>query len=203
MNKLEDPLSAYQTDVKLQMVARYYSLLYNEGGPPKKIDMLPSFLIKLVDRPEQDIYCIEPQIDGEYIKFNTNGGFIDSAHWRNTPHAFSHFSFEKSNRQLIVVDVQGVGDVFTDPQIHTSERKDIKQFGSGNLGLKGIALFLYTHRCNPICKHYNLPEFSLYEDQFNSQPSLSLWRGTSMTKSFKEKIIDDNAQENKGSQYQD
>jgi len=62
-------------------------------------------------------------------------------------------------------------------------------FGSGNLGIKGIALFLYTHRCNPICKHYNLPEFVLFEDQFAEVPSLSFWRGTSMTKSFKSKMI--------------
>ena len=34
--------------------------------------------------------------------------------------AFSHFTFEASCHQLIVVDIQGVGDLYTDPQIHTS-----------------------------------------------------------------------------------
>lgn len=37
-------------------------------------------------------------------------------HWK----AFSHFTFEASCHQLIVVDIQGVGDLYTDPQIHTS-----------------------------------------------------------------------------------
>lgn len=33
--------------------------------------------------------------------------------------AFSHFTFECSHHRLIVVDIQGVGDLYTDPQIHT------------------------------------------------------------------------------------
>lgn len=37
--------------------------------------------------------------------------------------AFSHFTFERSGHQLIVVDVQGVGDLYTDPQIHTADGK--------------------------------------------------------------------------------
>ena len=38
---------------------------------------------------------------------------------RNTPQAFSHFTYEASCQSMLVVDVQGVGDVYTDPQIHT------------------------------------------------------------------------------------
>lgn len=45
--------------------------------------------------------------------------------------AFSHFTFERSGHQLIVVDIQGVGDLYTDPQIHTEKGTD---FGDGNLG---------------------------------------------------------------------
>lgn len=45
--------------------------------------------------------------------------------------AFSHFTFERSGHQLIVVDIQGVGDLYTDPQIHTEQGTD---FGDGNLG---------------------------------------------------------------------
>ncbi len=42
-----------------------------------------------------------------------------SADRRNTPQAFSHFSYEASDHQLIIVDIQGVGDIYTDPQIHS------------------------------------------------------------------------------------
>lgn len=48
-----------------------------------------------------------------------------------TSQAFSHFTFERSGHQLIVVDIQGVGDLYTDPQIHTETGTD---FGDGNLG---------------------------------------------------------------------
>lgn len=48
--------------------------------------------------------------------------------------AFSHFTFERSGHQLIVVDIQGVGDLYTDPQIHTEKGTD---FGDGNLGRRG------------------------------------------------------------------
>ena len=34
--------------------------------------------------------------------------------------AFSHFTFEASCHEQIVVDIQGVGDLYTDPQIHTN-----------------------------------------------------------------------------------
>lgn len=56
--------------------------------------------------------------------------------------AFSHFTFERSGHQLIVVDIQGVGDLYTDPQIHTESGTD---FGDGNLGKN--QLFYFTKGC--------------------------------------------------------
>jgi len=37
---------------------------------------------------------------------------------RNTPQAFSHFTYEVSNHELLAVDIQGVGDRYTDPQVY-------------------------------------------------------------------------------------
>jgi hypothetical protein len=36
---------------------------------------------------------------------------------RLTPHAFSHFSFLHSGGQRMIVDIQGVGNLWTDPQV--------------------------------------------------------------------------------------
>lgn len=36
----------------------------------------------------------------------------------NTPQAFSHFTYCHSGGKLLICDIQGVGDKYTDPQIH-------------------------------------------------------------------------------------
>lgn len=47
---------------------------------------------------------------------------------------FVKFTFESSNHELMVVDIQGVGDLYTDPQIHTAFGTE---YGEGNLNIKG------------------------------------------------------------------
>jgi hypothetical protein len=56
-------------------------------------------------------------MEGEFRKYSNNDGLTQ--HNRNTPQAFSHFTYEKSDHQLVIVDIQGVDDWYTDPQIHT------------------------------------------------------------------------------------
>jgi elongation factor 2 kinase len=74
-------------------------------------------------------------------------------HRRATPQAFSHFTFQASRGRLIIVDIQGVLDLYTDPQVHTLEGTG---YGEGNLGANGFALFFAGHRCSPLCAKLGL-----------------------------------------------
>ena len=77
-------------------------------------------------------------IEGDYMKYNSNSGFINNEFCRKTPQAFSHFTFERSGHELMVVDIQGVGDLYTDPQIHTATGTE---YNDGELVLCGMRHF--------------------------------------------------------------
>ncbi|KAJ0404805.1 hypothetical protein P43SY_003481 [Pythium insidiosum] len=161
----EDP-DTYFRDVEMQAVASKFAKLYNSYNPPRRVEFLDAWIMQLVPTShngcEDDtsnitmrgmICGVEIYIPGEYHKHNNNFGYVSELE-RNTPQAFSHFTYEASGRQMLIVDIQGVADHYTDPQIHT---RSGKEFGKGNLSVRGFERFLASHRCNPICRYLKLP----------------------------------------------
>lgn len=101
------------SDVQTQTVAAKWAEIYNSHSPPKMIEFLHCWMIKTAD---SRVYACEPMLDGKYEKHSNNAGHVN-ANVRNTPHAFSHFTWHYSKGKLMVVDIQGVDDIYTDPQV--------------------------------------------------------------------------------------
>lgn len=124
----------------------------------KCVDMLEATLVTFVDRPNKPTYFMEAYVAGHFSKYNGNAGYVASS--RATPQALSHFTFCRTRGEKIVVDVQGVGDLLTDPVLHTRAGNR----GPGDGGMRGFGLFFATHKCNRICRRMGLPRFRTSTD---------------------------------------
>jgi len=124
--------------MQAQMCAKQWAIEYNAQNTPKKVDFIEAFVVELVDRPGRPLVGMEQFVEGIFVKHNNNvGGVVaDRDSERATPNALSHFTWHASNNTLLVCDIQGVGDDYTDPQIHTVSGKG---FGKGNLGQASLA----------------------------------------------------------------
>lgn len=128
------------------------------------------------DDDEGDLFDskeVEPHSGGDYNN-------LKDAYF---PQAFSHFSYERSSGNFMVVDLQGVLTVkddgskvyeLTDPVIHQHERlrrrnrrhdrnseaNDKKKwnFGRTDQGTDGMKAFFETHVCNDACRLLGLSE---------------------------------------------
>ena len=96
----------------------------------------------------------EPFIE-EWQKFNSGSGWNDSSNsWARAMQALSHFSYDVTNGQSLLCDLQGAvyqnGVVLTDPAILSVSG----EFGPTDLGLKGISTFFCHHVCNEYCRSF-------------------------------------------------
>ena len=78
---------------------------------------------------------------------------------------FSAFSFYESQGSRLVADIQGVGNLFTDPQVLSSDYR----FGDGDLGPRGMALFFHSFRHNTVATALGIPFFPLSKSELNNQ----------------------------------
>ncbi|CAF1040935.1 unnamed protein product [Adineta steineri] len=173
-----------------QTVAAYLAQKFNELPPIKTSTVLVKkikfIMTKLVfDNLNGGKYrnlTIEKFIEGSYKKFSNNAGYVNYNDPALTLEAYSHWTYEYTKGEMIVVDLQGIdmGDnesyLLTDPCIHST---DIMQFGCSNLGKAGMKRFFQTHICNVIClalklnKHKDQPEIrsTKYDSYFVNKPN--------------------------------
>ncbi|KAL4477127.1 hypothetical protein ABPG72_008861 [Tetrahymena utriculariae] len=148
--------------MEAQYICQHIVNMFNDLVVEHVVDSknLKNFVHSFIyDIDHQDIpykyFSVENYISGEYVKFNNNTGwtnfqFDESGLLSQT---LSHFSYQKTEGYLMIVDLQGVGNMLTDPQIHCL---DICRFGDGNLGYSGMFKFFLNHQCNQYCEGLNL-----------------------------------------------
>jgi len=106
-------------DIMLQYKAREIGQAFNSRRPPKRVEIVDcaGIMMRREGQGREELFLVEPFIAGKYEKLSNNNGWEKLE--RATPHALSHFSYEYSEGKLVMVDMQGVGDIYTDPGFHT------------------------------------------------------------------------------------
>lgn len=142
---------------------------------PSKLQVNPAlfgpnsfFTFRTTDKNEV-MFVMEYKLKGTFTKYNNNFGETYESSDVKKPmspeeeikrnrvyqysEAFSHFSLVESGGSMLVCDLQGVNDFFTDPQIHTEDGKGL---GMGNMGQEGIDKWTSKHSCNAVCRAIGL-----------------------------------------------
>lgn len=156
-------LKSYKEQMEVQSVSAFLAQEFNKQKPEEAKEVLFTkvVVISLYER-HKPFYCSqEPLIEGPYVKYNSNNGFVNKDEYAATLNAFSHWTYQVTNHYLMVVDLQGVKSTsptgprfaLTDPALHC---KDVTRFCSTNLGNEGMHRFFRTHHCNSICKAMKL-----------------------------------------------
>uniref|UniRef100_A0A1A7W9D3 Transient receptor potential cation channel, subfamily M, member 6 n=1 Tax=Iconisemion striatum TaxID=60296 RepID=A0A1A7W9D3_9TELE len=107
---------------------------------------------------------IERNLTGDFRKYNNNTGeeIAPCCSLEDMLLAFSHWTYEYSCRELMVLDIQGVGEELTDPTVITADDQSGSRgemvFGPDNLGDAAIKGFLQKHSCNFCCLRLGLKD---------------------------------------------
>ncbi|RUS14259.1 hypothetical protein BC937DRAFT_94097 [Endogone sp. FLAS-F59071] len=136
----------------IQSIALKLAYEFNKHSPPKPIDFVDVRVVEIRLPSGSAMYVtVEPFVEGDYVKHNNNTDWTNEL--KVTAQAYSHFTWQATGNKLMVVDLQGVGYILTDPVIHSV---DTTKYGNTNLGTKGFNLFFAKHRCNFVCKRLGL-----------------------------------------------
>ena len=100
---------------------------------------------------------VEEFIDGKFTKYLNNTGdcCVDETDvMGQKAQCLSHFSYEKSDKKLMLLDIQGSGYELFDPEIASHELFDGSAevlYCAGNLSQMAIDKFVSGHKCNIFC----------------------------------------------------
>ncbi|KAL4660736.1 transient receptor potential cation channel subfamily M member 7-like [Arapaima gigas] len=150
-------------EIQQQRAAQKLASAFNKTKP-KSIPYSPRFLevLLLYSHTAEEWFTVEECIVGEFRKFNNNNGdeMVPTNVLEESMLAFTHWSYEYTRGELLVLDLQGVGEILTDPSVIKNGKKGSSDmvFGPANLGDRAMRSYRAKHRCNLCCRELRLPD---------------------------------------------
>ncbi|XP_050165907.1 transient receptor potential cation channel subfamily M member 7 isoform X2 [Myiozetetes cayanensis] len=150
-------------EIQQQRAAQKLTFAFNQMKP-KSIPYSPRFLevFLLYCHSAGQWFAVEECMTGEFRKYNNNNGdeIIPTNMLEEVMLAFSHWTYEYTRGELLVLDLQGVGENLTDPSVIKAgeKRSHDMVFGPANLGEDAIKNFRAKHHCNSCCRKLKLPD---------------------------------------------
>lgn len=167
--KYKDRIEYHKENVEQQLIARDWAARFNKslkmaGHFVNKINFKRAYIVRLRDENSKGGFRyvqVERLIEGKFEKFNNNGGQIPTSAYTSEEgkfaNAFAHYTYEQSKQDLMILDIQGVGTKWTDPQVISKEKK----YGNADLGKKAMDNFFKFHKCGDICSLLKLQDRSI------------------------------------------
>jgi hypothetical protein len=107
---------------------------------------------------------VEEYVEGKFEKYINNDGTMCKCNNNiisEKAECLSHYSYEKSNNELMLLDIQGCDNILFDPEIAStkllSDDNEVL-FTTGNLSNEAIDKFLKNHKCNSYCNQLQLKD---------------------------------------------
>ena len=152
--------------VQMHLLARNFALQLEEELKKQDVRDLYGETLKYKmifhGETEQDFVSIEEWIPGDFVKYINNTGAVCYTQpdvIGEKAESLSHYSYAKSNRKLMLLDVQGNGYNMFDPEIASSELLDEDNkflYCTGNLSEVAITNFVNGHKCSIFCRLLDL-----------------------------------------------
>lgn len=104
-----------------------------------------------------ELLTVEEFISGVFVKYINNNGIVceEDTTLCKKSQAFSHFTYQKSEGKVMVLDIQGSGYTLYDPEKASAEIHSEDggyQFCTANLAGNAFELFFEAHQWNSYCK---------------------------------------------------
>ena len=158
--------------VQMNAVARHLTKKFAKNVPPefgRTFEYIKVFFAVFKEQP----VTVEEYVEGEFQKYVNNNGMCITSPAEGFDEIYAkaqclvHFSYHRSERKLMLLDIQGSSFKLYDPEIATTDllanneslgSKEVN-FCAGNLSCVAIDSFKSKHICNIYCEMMSIEQF--------------------------------------------